>query len=277
MIVNMRVQLICLSVFVVLLAWSTPQAADGFDHGHSVWDQLLGEYVHWESNGTTTRVDYLAFAQNRGQLTSYIDSLAEVTQGEFDQWSRNQQLAFLINAYNALTVELILTEYPYLQSIKELGAFFSSPWERNFFYLLDKKRSLDDIEHALIRGSGRFNEPLIHFAVNCASVGCPALRDEAYVADQLNAQLLDSTRRFLQDRSRNRFDAVNSELSVSSIFDWYSEDFAQGWRGYHSLIDFFRTHADWIADGSKAQAKLKSHVVKLDFLDYDWSLNGLDR
>ncbi|MBW2505018.1 MAG: DUF547 domain-containing protein [Deltaproteobacteria bacterium] len=273
----MRYKAFYCGLIVFLCVWSIPLAASGFDHSHKLWNQLLSDHVRWNANGTASQVDYLGFAQNRPQLTAYLDALSEVTLDQFDQWSRNQQLAFLINAYNAFTIDLILTEYPYLNSIKELGAFFSSPWERKFFYLLDEKRYLDDIEHNLIRGSGRFNEPLIHFAVNCASVGCPALRDEAYVAAQLNPKLLDSTRRFLQDRSRNHFDAVNSELNVSSIFDWYSEDFAQGWRGYHSLIDFFRTHADWIADGPNAQAKLKSHVVKLDFLDYDWSLNDLER
>lgn len=113
-------------------------------------------------------------------------------------------MAFLINAYNAATVALILTRYPELDSIKELGSLLRSPWKRRFVDLLGARRSLDDIEHELLREAPDFAEPRIHFAVNCASLGCPALRPEAYEAERLEAQLADQTRRFLRDRSRNR-------------------------------------------------------------------------
>jgi hypothetical protein len=109
----------------------------------------------------------------------------------------------------------------------------------------------------LIRGSGRYNEPLIHFAVNFASIGCPALPDEAFVAAKLDQQLLESAERFLHDRSRNRFDVKSETLEVSSIFDWYEVDFTQGWRGYDSLDDFFRTHADWIAADTESAQVLR--------------------
>ena len=92
----------------------------------------------------------------------------------------------MINAYNAWTVEFILTKYPDLDSIKDLGSFFNSPWDKEFIPLLGKTVSLNDIEHGLIRGSDRYNDPRIHFAVNCASIGCPALREEAYTGDKLN-------------------------------------------------------------------------------------------
>jgi hypothetical protein len=198
-----------------------------------------------------------------------------VTRAEFDAFSRDQQLAFLINAYNAFTVELILTEYPDVSSIKDLGSLFSLPWKKKFFILLGESQNLDGIEHDLIRGSGRYNEPLIHFAVNCASIGCPALLDEAFVADKLDQQLLESTERFLNDRSRNRFDASTGTLEISSLFDWYAEDFAQGWRGYDSLHDFFRTHADWNADDADSVESLRGGELRIEFLDYDWNLNSL--
>jgi len=249
--------------------------ANPFDHDHKTWNMLVKNNVHWNLNGTASQVNYLGFQNAHNFLQRYLSSLSSVTPEEFDTFSRDQQLAFLINAYNAFTVELILTKYPDVFSIKDLGSFFSSPWKKKFFILLGESQSLDGIEHALIRGSGRYNEPLIHFAVNCASIGCPALLDEAFVADKLDQQLLESTKRFLHDRSRNRLDVKTGTLEVSSLFDWYEVDFTQGWRGYDSLHDFFRTHADWITDDAKASGGLRETELQIEFLDYDWKLNSL--
>ena len=250
-------------------------SAETFDHEHGTWNLLLKEHVHWNSDHTASQVNYDRLKSNPVPLDRYLDKLSAVSRVEFDSFNRDQQLAFLINAYNAFTVQLILTEYPDLKSIKDLGSFFSSPWKKKFFHLLGESQSLDGIEHGLIRGSGRYNEPLIHFAVNCASIGCPALLDEAYVAEKLDQQLLGSTRSFLSDRSRNRFDAGNGTLNVSSLFDWYAEDFARGWRGYDSPQAFFRTHADWITDDPVAARRLLAGPLEIEFLDYDWNLNVL--
>lgn len=250
----------------------TPSFAS-FDHEHGPWNLLVKNHVRWNYEGTATAVDYKEFQRNRDFLTRYLQSLSAVTQSEFDGFSQKQQLAFLINAYNAYTVDLILSEYPDLKSIKDLGSFFSSPWKKKFFNLLGEPRNLDGIEHELIRGSGLYNEPLIHFAVNCASIGCPALLNEAYVEETLDQQLLESSRKFLSDRSRNRFDTESGALEVSSIFDWYAEDFTKGWRGYDSLEDFFRTHAEWITDGAESAERLRKGPFNIRFLDYDWRLN----
>ena len=249
--------------------------ADPFDHEHATWNLLVKNNVHWDLNRTASQVNYAGFQNTHDFLQRYLSSLSSVTPAEFDAFSREQQLAFLINAYNAFTVELILTEYPDVSSIKDLGSFFSSPWKKKFFILLGESQSLDGIEHDLIRGSGRYNEPLIHFAVNCASIGCPALLDEAFVADKLDQQLLESTERFLKDRSRNRFDVKTGTLEVSSIFDWYEVDFTQGWRGYDSLDDFFRRHADWVAADTESAQALREGALQVEFLDYDWNLNSL--
>ena len=239
------------------------------------WNLLVKNNVHWNLNRTASQVNYAGFQKTHDFLKRYLFSLSAVTRTEFDTFRREQQLAFLINAYNAFTVELILTEYPEVTSIKELGSLFSSPWKKKFFLLLGESQNLDGIEHDLIRGSGRYDEPLIHFAVNCASIGCPALLDEAFVAEKLDQQLLESTERFLNDRSRNRFDARTGTLEISSIFDWYAEDFSKGWRGYDSLHDFFRTHGDWITDDAESVEKLREAALRIEFLDYDWSLNTL--
>lgn len=259
----------------LLLLVPVPVQAEPFDHEHATWNLLVKNNVHWNLNRTASLVNYAGFQKTHDFLKRYLFSLSAVTRTEFDTFRREQQLAFLINAYNAFTVELILTEYPEVTSIKELGSLFSSPWKRKFFLLLGESQNLDGIEHELIRGSGRYDEPLIHFAVNCASIGCPALLDEAFVAEKLDQQLLESTERFLSDRSRNRFDARTGTLEISSIFDWYAEDFSKGWRGYDSLHDFFRTHADWITDDAESVEKLREAALRIEFLDYDWSLNTL--
>ena len=259
--------------FVTLSLLILPAISFAFDHSHPQWDALLKRHVTWVPDGSTTQVDYAGFIQNHTELTAYLQSLSEITVASFDSWSRDQQLAFLINAYNAFTVELILSEYPDIKSIKDLGGLFSSPWKKKFFDLFGKKQNLDGIEHTLIRGSGRYNEPLVHFAVNCASIGCPALRNEAFVAERLEVQLLDQTRRFLSDRSRNRFNAASSTLEVSSIVDWYEEDFSKGWRGYSSLKAFIEIHAVWLSSDLEVQKLLKSEKYKIDYLSYDWGLN----
>ena len=134
-------------------------------------------------DGQASRVDYSAFQKNQKVLQAYLASMSAVSRSEFDSWTKDQQLAFLINAYNAWTIEFVLSAYPDIKSIKDLGSFFSSPWKKEFINLLGETRSLDNIEHTLIRGSGRYNEPRIHFAVNCASIGCPALLNRAYTAE----------------------------------------------------------------------------------------------
>ena len=243
-----------------------------FDHGHAAWDRLLERHVEWVADGTASEVDYAGFQSDARELQAYLDSLSAVTVAEFSGWSRDQRLAFLINAYNAFTVQLILTRYPDLQSIRELGSFFSSPWKKRFFTLLGAQHSLDDIEHGMIRRPGAYDEPRIHFAVNCASIGCPALADEAFVADRLDAQLQDCLRRFLSDRSRNRYNSKSDTLEVSKIFDWYGEDFEPQ---FGSVRGFLARYDQLLADSDPARSRIRSQETKLRFLDYDWKLNSL--
>jgi len=195
---------------------------------------------------------------------------------QYRGWSDGQRLAFLINAYNAFTVELILTAYPDIQSIKDLGGFFQSPWKQRFFTLLGKERHLDDLEHGLIRAPGVFDEPRIHFAVNCASIGCPMLRNEAYTAGQLEGQLADAIARFLADGSRNRFDAATGTLWLSKIFDWYGDDFEQGHRGFDSLQSSLAVYADRLGQESEQdRRRIRDGDYRVRFLDYDWRLNSV--
>ena len=257
----------------LLLTLTLPATATDFTHSHALWSELLQKHVSWINDGTASVVDYDGFKNDNKNLQTYLSRLASVTRDQFDSWGRDQQLAFLINAYNAFTIKLILDNYPGIASIRDTGSLFTSPWKKEFFHLLGDRRHLDWIEHEMIRGSDRYNEPLIHFAVNCASIGCPALLNQAFIADRLEAQLLDVTRRFLQDRSRNGFNDERNVLSVSSIFDWYEEDFRKGWRGYSSLKTFFAKHADLLSTDETIRLKIGAGAYEIEYLKYDWRLN----
>jgi Protein of unknown function, DUF547 len=262
-----------LRIIVAAILLAAINAAFAFDQNHAVWDTLLKRHVAVAQNGGSSQANYAGFNQNLGELNAYLDSLSSVTETEYRGWTREQQLAFLINAYNAFTIKLVLTRYPDLKSIKDLGSFLRSPWKKEFFSLLGAERSLDDVEHGLIRAPGAFDEPRIHFAVNCAAIGCPMLRNEAYVAERLDSQLEDSARRFLGDRSRNRYDPASGKLEVSRIFDWYKGDFEKGNRGITPVPQFLARYADLLADGTAARAVVRQGQAQIRYLDYDWTLN----
>ncbi len=251
--------------------------AVAFDHRHGEWQALLERHVVVAADGHSSRVDYRGFKIERARLQTYLDELSTVGRSEFGQWDKAQRLAFLINAYNAWTIDLVLGAYPGLDSIKDLGSLFTSPWQKRFFTLLGEQRSLDDLEHRLIRTPGVFDEPRIHAALVCASIGCPMLRPEAFVAERLDAQLEDGMRRFLGDRSRNRFDAAQGRLFVSKIFDWYADDFQRLPGRFASLSDTFASYADVLSDSPHEAALIRSGKYSIHFLSYDWHLNELGR
>jgi len=243
-----------------------------FDQTHVAWSALLRKHVVVEDGGRASKVDYAGFARDRAALREYLGSLSGVTAAEYRKWRQAERLAFLINAYNAFTVEKILTRYPDLQSIRDFGTVFGNPWKDKFFRLLDKPQNLDGIEHDLIREPGVFDEPRIHFAVNCASIGCPMLREEAYVAGRLDAQLEEQVRRFLGDRARNRY--ANGALEVSKIFDWYEKDFTSGYANIRSVQQFLAPYAALLADRPEDQQAVREGKLPLKYLDYDWRLNA---
>jgi hypothetical protein len=239
-------------------------AAAGFDHDHSVWNGLLQTYV--VDHGAYSEVRYRQIKQSASTtLDEYLHSLSAVSKSQFDGWSQAQRLAFLINAYNAFTVKLIVDHYP-LDSIKDLGGFFRSPWKIEFFTLFGEKTYLDHIEHDLIRGRN-YHEPRIHFALVCASVGCPKLQNRAYTAQRLESMLESASDTFLRDTSRNRYDAADNTLYLSSIFKWYGKDFAAKAGSVEQFV------APYISDDPTVQHRIRSRDVDVEYLDYDWSLN----
>jgi hypothetical protein len=263
-----------------LLALPVGSARAQFDHEHKAWTALLGKHIVLIDGGKASQVRYAGMQKDHAQLKIYLELLSKVPEREFKGWSKSRQLAFLINAYNAFAVEKILTRYPDIKSVWDFGKLFGNPFKDKFFTLFGREFSLDMVEHDTIRAKGVYDDPRIHFAVNCASVGCPMLREEAYVADRLGMQLEEQTRRFLSDRTRNRYASAEGALEVSKIFDWYKEDWTGGYRGFDgkgppaaSREQFFAAYADFLADWPEDQARVRERKVAIRFLDYDWYLN----
>ncbi|HEX4879067.1 MAG TPA: DUF547 domain-containing protein [Limnobacter sp.] len=255
---------------MLLAAMATPwPALAALDHDYKAWNALLNKHVRWLPDGKQSEVDYTALARERAALGTVLSEWSAVTPTEFKAFSKAQQMAFLINAYNGFTLELVLSAYPKIKSIKDIGGLFGSPWKKEFFTLLGAKRHLDWIEHEQLRPL--YKEPRVHVAVNCASVGCPALRNEAYTASRLDAQLEDGMRRFLSDPSRNR--VRGGELEVSPIFKWFADDFEQGHQGFYSVKDVFARWARFMSSDPAVVEKIASKSLPVAFTQYDWSLN----
>lgn len=270
------------TILSILLLALLPLTAAGqsFDHDHKPWAALLKKHVALIDNGKSSQVRYAGFVQDRSELKTYLSVLSKVSQAEFNAWTKPQQMAFLINAYNAYTVEKILTRYPNIKSIWDFGKLFGNPFKDKFFTLLGREFSLDMIEHETLRKPGAYDEPRLHFAVNCASTGCPMLREEAYVAARLDAQLEEQTKRFLSDRSRNRYNAQDNTLEVSEIFKWFSSDWTSGYRGFdgkntpmQSREQFFAKYAALLADVPAQQQAIAKRNTAIRHVDYDWTLN----
>jgi len=262
---------------VAALAMCVALPAAAFDHAYAAWGALLQRHVRYIANGDASRVDYAGMKRDHAALKAVLADFEQVPRVEFDAWTKPQQEAFLMNAYNALTVEKILTRYPDIHSIRDFGTVFGNPWKDKFFTLFGEPMSLDGIEHGMLRKEGVYDEPRVHFAVVCASIGCPMLRNEPFVAGRLDAQLEDAMRRFLSDRSRNRYDAASGELQVSKIFDWYGKDFERGWHGYTSVKATLARYAGLLADRPEDRAVVRERKAGVSFLDYDWSLNDIAR
>lgn len=264
----MRINVIHLLLVVACLLAN--QARAEFDHG--LWDTLLKRHSVTTDGGITTRIDYAGMQSDARALQEYLDSIASVSRSEFDSWDVDEQLAFLINTYNAATVQLVLSEYPELDSIRDIGLLFNSPFRRQFISLFAEEVSLDDIEHGMIRGWPRFEEPRIHFAVNCAAVSCPPLRAEAYRGNRLDSQLEANTRLFLSNRQINFLSG--DTLRVSKIFDWYGDDFSRGWSGVSSLEEFLTSYSEELGLDTEQAKQLAEGKTRIRYTDYDWSLNS---
>jgi hypothetical protein len=253
----MKVNIIYAFSMLLLVACSstkgiTISASPPSPVSHEQWDALLKKHV--DNNGN---VNYKGFVADSVKLNDYLDLLSKNPANE--SWGKDERLAYWINAYNAFTVKLIVSGYP-VKSIKELGGSIykvNTPWDIKFIKIGDEKYDLNNIEHGIIRK--KFNEPRIHFAVNCASESCPRLRNEAYTADKLERQLTDQAKYFINNPKKNDLSS-STQPKLSKIFKWFSGDFKKGDK---SVIDFINRYAS-----KKLDAKAKP-----EYLDYGWNLN----
>jgi hypothetical protein len=270
-------------LIALLFAFLTaPVFSQGFDHSHAAWDALLKKNVVLIQGGKASQMRYAEMAKDRAALKAYLDTLSKVGEAEFKGWSKPQQMAFLINGYNAFMVEKILTRYPDIKSVWDFGKVFGNPFKDEFFSLFGRRFTLDAIEHETLRKPGAYDEPRVHYAVNCASVACPMLREEAYAVEPLDRQLEEQAVRFLSDRSRNRYNAENARLEVSMIFNWFKQDWSSGYKGFDgksaaitSREQYFGRYAKLLADNPEQQKIIADGKAPISHLDYDWSLNDL--
>lgn len=218
---------------------------------HEVFTKLLQKHVSQDGS-----VDYKGFIKDSITFSRYI-KLLQSHHPNKEHWNKNERLAYWINAYNAFTIQLIIRNYP-VKSIKDLGGSIykvNTPWAKKFIVIEGNKYSLDNIEHGILRK--RFNDARIHFAINCASVSCPSLRNEAYVAAKINEQLETQARLFINNPSRNRIQ--KDQCKVSKIFLWFKGDFTEN----GTLIDFLNKYSE---------VKINADA-NIDYLEYNWALN----
>ncbi|MCJ7686762.1 MAG: DUF547 domain-containing protein [Desulfobacteraceae bacterium] len=217
-----------------------------------IYAELLGKYV---KNGL---VNYQGFKNEEAKLDQYLKVLEST---DTKALSLDEQFAFYINAYNAWTIKLILTGYPGVKSIKDLGSFFSGPWKKKICRIDGEVISLDQIEHEILRST--FKDPRVHFTINCAARSCPPLRSDPYQGAILDQQLNEMASAFINDPSRNRLE--RNTLYVSKIFDWFEEDFNG------DVIGFILKYAK---GGLKKGLESNKGDTVIKYLDYDWSLNA---
>lgn len=220
---------------------------------YKIWNSLLHENVNDKG-----LINYKGMIKDSAKLDEFLHQLSTHAPDP-KTWSKDEQMAFWINAYNAYIVKLITMHYP-LKSIKDIGpkiqiTHVNTPWQIKFFSIGGKKMNLDEIEGILRK---KFNDPRIHFAIVCGARSCPPLRSEAYTPEKLNKQLNDQGKKFLSDDFKNKI--TPDKLKLSMYFKWYKGDFTKG----QSLIVFLNKFAP---------VKIKSNP-SISYIDYNWDLNN---
>jgi Protein of unknown function, DUF547 len=239
---------------VVFLLAAPMAAATGFDH--TAWDRLLKQHVN-----AIGEVDYAAIKANRQPLDAYVAGLAAASPDSRQELfpDRASQLAYWLNAYNALTIRGVVDAYP-TGGVRELGARFGF-FSRKDYTLGGRKLSLQDLENGIIRA--RYRDPRIHFTIVCASVSCPRLDRDAFSASNLEQHLDRLTRRALAENRNVAIDAGRKSVTLTQLFKWYAADFGPA-------LDFVRRYAS-----PERQALLTRLGAKprIGYFDYDWSIN----
>lgn len=245
---------------------------------YTVYAAVLAEFV--DDDGM---VDYRGLKDDRAGLDAFISALGETSRSDHDDWSREQKIAFWINAYNALTLRAVIDHYPIeadglsalrfpTNSIRQIdGVWTDLEWT-----VLGRRTTLDKIEHEVLRAE--FKEPRIHVALVCAAMGCPELRREPYLADHLDEQFKAQAEEFFRDGNKFRIDRAEREVHLSPIFKWFGDDFKAKYAPRRGFEDLGREEAavmNFVAQHVRERdASWLSRVdFDIEWLDYDWSLN----
>jgi len=249
---------------------------ESFDY--ESYGYILEKYVDMDG-----MVNYSALKADRANLDEFTKHIAEVDEKDFARWSDNEKIAFWINAYNALTLKVIIDNYPIkpsffasllypVNSIRQIPGV----WDKIRFPVIGNMMTLEDMEHRRLRPN--FNEPRIHFALVCASRGCSPLRNRYYSADNLDSQLDGQVDKFLANKNKFRIDEADETIYLSPIFKWFAEDFEKSFGGNRifekygkrdsALVNFITRYIS-----EKQALLLKNNRYDIDYLDYDWSLN----
>lgn len=238
--------------------------------------QVLQQHVDAEG-----MVDYESLKANRAPLDRFAEQLADLEPDAYQDWTRDQKIAFWINAYNALTLEVIIDNYPIdpglirnplypANSIRQIEGV----WDEIRFDVMDRELTLDQIEHEILRP--QFNEPRIHMAINCASIGCPELRREPFMGKKLDRQLNEQAEVFFNDPTKFQIDPENKTIRISPIFDWFGEDFIEKMKAEGVAEDPSKEEATlWFAShyvGQLGWPEARDYRIA-EYLDYDWALN----
>ena len=217
-------------------------------------------------------VNYTALQKDPADLEAYVAELGAVTPASFKAWDESEQIAFLLNAYNALTLESIIEHKPLKSSIRDILGV----WKLNRHQVAGEAMTLDHLEHGIMRKD--YNEPRIHAALVCAAISCPPLRREPYVGSRLDGQLDDQVRLWLGSPQGLVIDPGTGTVAISAIFQWFAED----WNASYSTDSGYGRHtkqrpvlhfiSGYISPAD--QAYLRKGDYNLTTLNYDWSLNG---
>ncbi len=231
---------------------NSPKVNSSQAPSHKIWNDLLQKHV--DDDGF---VDYKGFINDKKTFESYLNLLSKNAPSE--KWSKNDEMAYWINAYNAFTIKLIIDHYP-VKSIKDIGSsiqipFVNTPWQHKFFSIGGEKMKLDEIEHQILRK--KFDDPRIHFALVCASYSCPRLLNKAYTGAELDEQLNMQAKHFLANEKKNKI--TTNSLILSKYFTWYKGDFTKN----STLIEYLNKYAS---------VKINEDA-KISYMDYNWSLN----
>ena len=262
-------------LLLILILIANSIHAIAFDHEYSNFDAVLKKYVQ---NGL---VNYSELKKDRTSIDAFVNELKAVSQQEYDTWNNDQELAFWINAYNGWFLQIVIDHYPIKKQLLKGMVYPDNSvqqirgiWTDIKSKFAGREVSLDSIEHIIIRPE--FREPRIHFAIVCASIGCPLLRNEAFRASQLEKQLDQAARDFVNNPEKVKVTPANKTIRMSKIFDWFSDDFSK-FKSEELRKKYSGKESGSIGFILKYVSPSDANVIKagaeVEYFDYDWALN----